>query len=427
MKQLLTTIILTFSRYILAASPENLSLENAFKAALNNNYQIQIARNLTEVSDNNATLGNAGLLPSLNASTEANYTDFNGIQNGVVVDGASTNTSAGLSLSYTLFNGLSQIYAYRNLKEQLNSAELQERLTIENTLLGVAQAYFNLITADQNLEIVEEQLRVSQERLTLSRERMVLGSLGRLDYLSAQVDFNTDSIAFMNIQQAKDDARRNLNVLLGWESEKELAVQPDNSPFTSYELTDLSEKTRVNSSVLLLSASSVEQSQLNLKSSKTSFLPQLTYSTSFGRDQTAPDFGLGLDDPNKVLRHNFSLSWNLFSGGKRKANVQNARIALKNAELNKADALLNLEKYVISFHSAYGNSLTTLASEQKTLEYAQLNFERARELFRLGQITSLQYREAQLNLSRTQIGITQARYSARNYELKLLQLSGQLL
>ncbi|MCK5331666.1 MAG: TolC family protein [Candidatus Marinimicrobia bacterium] len=427
MKQLLTTIILTFPGFILAASPENLSLENAFKVALNNNYQIQIARNLTAVSNNNATRGNAGLLPNLNASTGANYTDFNGIQNGVVVGSASTNTSAGLSLSYTLFNGLSQIYAYRNLKEQLNSAELQERLTIESTLLGVAQAYFNLITADQNLAIAEEQLRVSQERLTLSRERMELGSLGRLDYLSAQVDFNSDSIAFMNIQQAEDEARRNLNILLGWQSEKEIAVQPDISPFTNYDLADLSEKTRLNSSVLLLSASSVEQSQLNLKSSKTSFLPQLTYSTSIGRDQTALDFGIGLDDPNKALRHNFNFSWNLFNGGKRKTNVQNARIALKNAELNEADALLNLEKDVVSFHSAYGNSLTTLASEQKTLEYAQLNFERARELFRLGQITSLQFREAQLNLSRTQIGITQARYAARNYELKLLQLSGQLL
>ena len=427
MKTSLTTVYLSLTGLILAASPDSLSLEDAFKATLKNNYQIQIARNLTEVSDNNATLGNAGLLPSLNASTGANYADFDGIQNGVAVDGASTNTSAGLSLSYTLFNGLSQIYAYRNLKEQLNSAELQERLTIENTLLGVAQAYFHLITADQNLEIVEEQLRVSRERLTLSRERMELGSLGRLDYLSAQVDFNTDSIAFMNIQQAKDEGRRNLNVLLGWESEKEIAVQPDYSPFTSYELTDLSEKTKLNSSVILLSASSVEQSQLNLKSSKTSFLPQLTYSTSYGQEQTVPDFGLGLDDPNKALRHNFSLSWNLFNGGRRKTTVQNARIALKNAELQKADALLNLEKDVASFHAAYGNSLTTLASEQKTLEYAQLNFERARELFRLGQITSLQYREAQLNLSRTQIGITEARYAARNYELKLLQLSGQLL
>ena len=422
-----TIIYLVLTGFILAASPDSLSLENAFKAALNNNYQIQIARNLTEVSDNNATLGNAGLLPSLNASTGANYTDFDGIQNGVAVDGASTNTSTGLSLSYTLFNGLSQIYAYRNLKEQLNSAELQERLTIENTLLGVAQAYFNLITADQNLEIVEEQLRVSRERLTLSRERMELGSLGRLDYLSAQVDFNTDSIAFMNIQQTKDDARRNLNVLLGWESKKEITVQPDESPFTNYELGDLTEKSRLNSSVLLLSASSVKQFQLNLKSSKTSFLPRLTYSTSIGRDQTTPDFELGLDDPNKALRHNFSLSWNLFNGDKRKTTVQNARIALKNAELQKAGALLNLEKDVASFHAAYRNSLTTLESEQKTLEYAQLNFERARELFRLGQITSLQYREAQLNLSRTQIGITAARYAARNYELKLLQLSGQLL
>ncbi|MFH1851639.1 MAG: TolC family protein, partial [Candidatus Neomarinimicrobiota bacterium] len=190
---------------------------------------------------------------------------------------------------------------------------------------------------------------------------------------------------------------------------------------------ELREQALSDNGSLNLTGSTLELSLLNLKSSQSSFLPQINYTASYGYDQTARDWDIGLDNSNSALTHNFSLSWNLFNGGNKKTQVQNAKINVKNAELRQADMRLNIERDVASYHSAYENSLITLESELKTLEFAELNFDRTREMFRLGQITALQYREAQLNLVRTKLAITRARYAARLYELKLLQLGGRLL
>lgn len=423
MRHQLTTILILTGGLM---AQNSLSLEDVFEQALDQNFGIRIARNQTEVSANNATLGKAGFLPTLNASAGAINTDFDGYQNSIPAEYIATRSSAGLSLSYNLFSGLSRWYGYQNLQEQSKSTALQEKLTIENTLLGVAQAYFNLVAAEENLAIVADQLDVSRERLALSRERMELGSLGRIDYLSAQVDFNTDSLAYLTARQNRADARRNLNLLLAWEPEKQYQVRPDNSPHTVYQQADLLRQALANNSAYQLQTTALDQALLGLKSSKTGFLPQINYTASLGYDQTAADWGIGLDDPSATLAHNFSLSWNLFNGNRR-AQVQNAKINIKNAELRQAEALLTLERDIATNFASYENSLITLENNRQTLEAAELNFKRTRELFRLGQITALQYREAQLNLSRIRLGITQSQYAARIYELKLLQLSGRLL
>ncbi len=422
-KLLLTTLIL--GSFLLAQ--EALTLEAAINTALENNYGIKMVRNSTRMSENSASLGNAGLLPTIDASSATYYQDFDGVQNGVPVDAASTTNSAGLSLSYTIFNGLNGLNTYQLLQEQSNGAQLQERLTIENTLLGVAQAFFNQAAAKENLTITAELLRVSRERLALTEERVALGSEGRLEHLSARVDFNVDSIAFLDAEYNYNNARRELNVLLGWKPDKQYEVLQNLDDFPAFELDQLQEQARNNNSAYLLSENSITTAALNLKSSKGSFLPRISYTASYGFDQSAADLAYEMDDPNKTLSHMISFNWNLFGGGSRKTAVQNARLSLDNAELQKEEQLLSLRKDVDSYYSAYLNSLAVLESDKNSLEFAELNFERSAELYRLGQISSLQYREAQLALSQTRQRITQSRYSARIYELMILQLSGQLL
>ena len=74
---------------------EALTLETAVAIALENNLNIKVAKSQAEVSVNNATKGNAGLLPSLNASGGVNYSEHN--EDEIYSSGA-------LNFSYTLFN-----------------------------------------------------------------------------------------------------------------------------------------------------------------------------------------------------------------------------------------------------------------------------------------------------------------------------------
>ncbi|MFT4761886.1 MAG: outer membrane protein, partial [Saprospiraceae bacterium] len=55
------------------------------------------------------------------------------------------------------------------------------------------------------------------------------------------------------------------------------------------------------------------------------------------------------------------------------------------------------------------------------------NFERTKEEQKIGQISSIEYRQAQLNLLNAETNLNTARFAAKVIEMELLQLSGQLL
>ncbi len=418
-KIIITTLLLALT----ASAQDTLVLDEAFKLALKNNHNIRMAGNTTEMSENSATLGNAGLLPSVNVTAGMVYNDIDGGN----TPGQTTSPSDKLGLSVTLFNGLSGLNNYKSLKNQLESTRLQEQLLIENTLLNVAQAYFTLSAARENLTNLGEQLEISGERLELAADKTAIGNQGRLEFLSAQVDFNSDSIAYLEAQQTYGDARRNLNVLLGRSPEKDLAVESYHQDFPDFDRLELQSLAEQNNSSYKLTGNAVTAAALSLKSAKGSFLPSITYGAGYSNSQTNKDIDLALDDPATTLQHSLTFAWRLYGGGTRNTAVKNARLSLENAELEKELQQLELSRDIQSYHSAYTNSLASLAADENTLEYARLNYERSKELFRLGQISSLEYREAQLSLSQTKLRITQSRYSARIYELMLLQLSGQLL
>jgi outer membrane protein TolC len=75
----------------------------------------------------------------------------------------------------------------------------------------------------------------------------------------------------------------------------------------------------------------------------------------------------------------------------------------------------------------YQNKLFVLEAERKNLETNQNNFARSVEQYQLGQITSIEFRAAQLNLLNANLNFNQAKYDAKIAELALLQLSGYLM
>ena len=75
----------------------------------------------------------------------------------------------------------------------------------------------------------------------------------------------------------------------------------------------------------------------------------------------------------------------------------------------------------------YQNALFVLEVQQKNLQTNLDNFNRSRERYQLGQISSVDFRVAQLNLLNAVLDRSQAKYNAKLAELLLLQVSGELL
>ena len=127
------------------------------------------------------------------------------------------------------------------------------------------------------------------------------------------------------------------------------------------------------------------------------------------------------------LNAGISLSWNLFDGGATKTRVANAKIALENQKILKEQQVETLANTLKNTYEAYNNALFVLDAQEQNVTTNQNNFERTQERYKLGQVTSIEFRQAQINLLNSQTALNNAKYDAKLVELQLLQLSGDIL
>ena len=125
-----------------------------------------------------------------------------------------------------------------------------------------------------------------------------------------------------------------------------------------------------------------------------------------------------------ILRH---LSWDLFDGGQTSVAIQNAKISKENQQLQKKQIELEVERDIANALGDYENKLYIYRVQEENVLTNQDNFNRSEEQYRLGQISSIEFRQAQINLLDAKTSLNLAKYDAKLAELQLLQLTGQLL
>ncbi|ACF13627.1 outer membrane efflux protein [Chloroherpeton thalassium ATCC 35110] len=409
------------------AAQEQLSLDNALELALEKNQSVKVARAEAEISQNNVHLGNAGLLPSLDVSTGFSYQQQRQIGNVVTSNSAMTTTSAEIEASYTIFNGLKNIYTLQKLKTAGTLGDLQARSTIEEIVVSVSEAYYDVANAHEQFLYAKESLEISNQRLARAKKQSEFGQANAVDVLSATVDLNTDSVSYLNARLNLDKAKRTLNVLLNRDAEMDFSVSSDVAFREGLKLEALKELALENSAAYLIAKKNLEQSELELKIARAAYYPELSASVGYGLTEYANGFNPTLSDPIKGVSASVSLSMNLFNGCQDAITTQNAAITINNNEQLEEKAKLELLRDLSNTLQTYQNSRNVLNFQQQNLKSAELNFTRTKELFEVGQATVTTFREAQLNLIQAKNNISAAKYDAKVYELQLMRLAGKLV
>lgn len=413
-----------------------LSKEEAVLKTLDNNFGIKISRNNVEIAENNQSILNSGYLPSLTGVAGMNYNleDINAeLQGGEVreVEGAETNRyNASVNLNYTLFDGLGRWYNFKQLKEQYNLTTLDARETIENTILQMLSVYFEVARLTENVEVLEETLEISRERITRANYQFEFGQSNRLGILNAEVDVNNDSIILLDTRQQLDNARRDLNVIL---NEQEIPVDKFLVDTTvtfipKLKLESYLAEARDNNVSLLQAESSIAISDYAIKVSRSGYLPNIDLTGSYGwNNAILPATSFARSSTTTGYAAGASLSWNLFDGGTTITNVRNARVRRENEEYLKQQLILEVNRDIANALGNYENRRIIFEVQEKNVITNENNFERSQEQFKIGQITSIEFRQAQINLFNARTNKNLAKYDAKLAELQLLQLVGQLL
>ena len=427
------SIVLVLAVYQVEAQ-NILTKKEALKIALENNYGVKIANNNVEVAKNNSSIYNTGYLPIISSGAGANYNNSNQEikrQDGSVteVNGAETRSyNASIGLNYTLFDGLGRKYNYKQLKETYNLTELQARETIENMYLQLFAMYFQIARLSENTDSLKEALEISKQRLERAKYQYEYGQSTKLELLNAQVDVNNDSINFINSKLQYLNSKRDMNIILGTEKGITYEVETEVDFISLMSFDELYNSAIENNVLLRQSEKNIAIGELNVKLNRSSYLPALGLNTSYGWNKSINPATSFLAESNSTgLNAGLNLSWNLFDGGLTKTRVANAKIALENQQILKEQQLELMKNNLNNLYDSYQNALFVLQAQKKNVLTNQNNFDRTEERYKLGQVTSIEFRQAQINLLNTQTALNNAKYDAKLIELELLQLSGQLL
>ena len=432
-KYSLVLAILFFTSLVKAQSV--LTQEEAIKLTLENNYDIKIANNAVEVAENNTSILNSGYLPTLTGNAGATYNLDNnesqfldGRPNTVLNGAESDRYNASLSLNYTIFDGLGRQYNYKSLKEQYQLSELQARETIENTVIQLFSVYYNVSQSLENVSALEETLKISKDRLVRAEYQFEYGQNTKLGVLNAEVDIVNDSINLINSKQQLKSSKRDLNVVLGNVLEDDFTVETEVDFALQFKKDSLFEKAKTRNIALLQTEKNIAISQLAIKSNKSAYLPTVglvgTYGWNKNNNNAASFVAVST---NTGLSAGLNLSWNIFDGGSTITRVRNAKINLETQQLQKDNILISITREFNNVWDDFTNKLEIYNLQENNIVTAQNNFNRTQEKFKIGQVNSIEFRQAQLNLLNAELSKNQAKFAAKLAELSLLQLSGELL
>lgn len=434
MKRILITI-LAVSTALGVKAQEVYSLKQCIETGLERNYSIRIIRNEQLISDNNATQGNAGYLPTIDLSGGFSGTvnnNRNKLSDGTTEkeNGVNSETgNIGLNVNWTVFDGFGIQAEYARLKELKKMGELDTRLTIEDFVATLSGEYYNMIRQYIRLRNLRSSLDLSRERVRIAEERYHIGSGSRMDLQQAQVDFNADSSNVLNQLEVVHTSRIRLNELMALDNIDEQIALKDSviRPNIFLDEVDLWQSTLASNASLLIAQKNQTLSELDYKKIKSRDYPYVKLNAGYG--YTANWYEVGATDLQQRLGLNYGLTvgLNLFDGFNRRRERRNARIQIENSQLKKQELELGLRADMSNLWMAYRNNLDLWSLEKENVIVALENHRIAIDRYKLGELSGIELREAQISLLEAEERQSIAEYSTKLCEISLLQLSGQIL
>ena len=416
------------------ASAQTLTLQECLSRGLENNYSIRISRNQEQMAHNNATLANAGYLPSIDLSAGYNADLANSDsklratgETSEVRNSLDQTLNAGIGVSWTIFDGFKISTSYKQLKELERMGETSTRIALEDFIAGLTAEYYNFIQQRLRLANYYYAVTLSKERLRIVEERYNIGNFSRLDYQQAKVDFNADSAQYIKQQEVVLTSRIALNEMMAFDEVYTPIETSENTIVTdtTFQFTDLWERMLASNAELLLASQNSTLAELDYKKVLSRNYPYVKFKAGY-------DYSFSKYDTNSYTRRSnwggnagITGGFNLWDGN-RKRERRNAKIEIENAQLQHNRLELALKAELGNLWQAYRNNIELLNLEKQNVITARENHEIAKERYMLGDISGIEMREAQKSLLDAEERLLSVEYQTKVCEISLLQITGDI-
>jgi len=417
---------------VLGNAQEVLTIKDAVAIALENNFEIKIASNNLNIDKVNMSEGNAGMLPTITGSVVDNNRVQNSsqtLQTGQVnsLKNAKNNSlNYGVSLDWTIFDGLRMFARYDQLKELQKLGETRLKQTILLKIAEVNATYFDLVQQQQQLIAIDSTILISSQRLQLAENRFKIGKASKLEVLNAQVDLNTDKVTLLRQKELYANTKIKLNQILARDVKKEFTVLNDIKVDNSLVLPQLIELAKQQNPQLQTQIIAKNVSELQLKQVKAARYPVVSLNTGYNFQNTESSLGFTRESSARGFNYGFSATLNIFDGFAQNRNEKIAKYELENTKLAIEQQSQVLESQLSTFYQTYLTNLELINLEQNNEAIAKQNLAITIDKLKIGTITTIEFRAAQLNYVNARVRNSNAQYQAKLSEIALKELAGNI-
>jgi outer membrane protein TolC len=421
---------------IAAQAQQMLTLEDAIQQGITKQYSIQISRQRERIAANENSLGNAGFLPTITGSANKNYTVsgidqsfFGGLRPPLVQSGVNSNSgNVGMAMAWTLYDGKGMFVLRDRYKELQNLGAKQTESSIENLIALISSTYYDIIRQNLRVNNFKKGLEISNDRLKLAKDRYEVGQGSKVDYYSAQVDYNEDKALLIAQEQSFTNTKIGFNTLLVKDYKADFQIVNTIDLLPKLKLSELKMSALSQNPTLIGAILSKKISDLDTKNLQSQQKPQIDLLAGYNLNSVANGAGFGVEKgSSEVFNYGLRATINIFDGYNQKRRIQNAKINAEIAALQIEDlknALLStLEKTYVT----YENSMNLIQLETENYTIAKQNIDIAFDRFKVGIATSYELREVQRNAVAAETRLIESKFAAKTAEIELIRLSGNLL
>lgn len=410
-----------------------LSLREAVSYTLQNNYSILISENEVRQGSLQNHIGEAGFLPTIDLNANKNWRseDIDLLflnEETLQRDGARTEALIGQALlSWNIFDGTRMFITKDKLYELEMFGEEIARVTIENTIAALATTYYGIVAEAERLRVFEEAVALSEKRLELAKSNYEVGRGNKMDYLSAQVDLNTDKSALAAQEEVLYNFELQLNEIMVQPLDYKYKL-PEQIPVNrSLDFEELIGTVTMVNPELLAAQRERNVAYLEWKELMAQRLPTLNFNAGLLYSTSESEGGFVIANQSQGYTYGLTANFRVFDGFRQSRQAQIAKINIQNSEYRAESLRVQLESDLRKAYKNYTNNIYLYDLESENLEVARENLDIAQERYEIGITTPLELREAQRNAIEAESRLLNAAYSTKIAEIELFRLSGRIL
>jgi outer membrane protein len=286
------------------------------------------------------------------------------------------------------------IYFNFKAQKELISVQQAQKNAYENELkYSIAAAYYQYLQSEEALKVLAETRGFLTELLKVNQKLVANHKATKDVVLSAEYEINKIDQQLAETAKNNEVAKAYFNFLLNRELTKDILVD---STLMASDETQTLEQLRETA---LAQRQEIKQLQRGLAASEqvvelnrtSALLPKINVVGDIGYQ----GFQYKFDNSQQYALVQFSLNWDLFRGGEKRAKTQQARIDYQVAENKMEQLRRQIELQVIQSHYEREASEQAWATAQSGVRAAEKNFQIVRSKYQEGQAILLEYLDAQ--------------------------------